>query len=229
MSSNTPKKKTLVIDIGGTNIKLIATDQPERMKIPSNAKMSAQDVVDAVISATTEAGWEYDQLSIGCPLAVVDNKPKAEPANLGKGWIGFDFEKAFGKPAKVINDAAMQAYGCYEGGTMLFLGLGTGLGTTVIKDGTIVPLEAAHLPYKSGTYEDYVGKESFETRGRKKWQRHVFSIVEVLRKAFIASDVVLGGGNTKNLDPFPEHCRKVNNYAAFTGGFKMWGEERQFD
>ena len=166
--------------------------------------------------------WKYDVVSIGYPGLVVRNRPLAEPHNLGRGWMGFDFEAAFKRPVKVINDAAMQALGSYKGGKMLFLGLGTGLGSTMICDGIVEPMELAHLPYKKGPYEDYVGGRGLEKRGKKKWRRHVADVVELLIAALEPDDVVLGGGNVKNLKELPKGCRKGDNANAFVGGFRLW-------
>src|SRR5262244_2550610 len=168
------------------------------------------------------ADWKYDVVSIGYPGLVLRNRPVAEPWNLGKGWAGFNFQAAFKRPIKVVNDAAMQALGSYKRGKMLFLGLGTGLGTTMIVDGTIEPMELAHLPYKNGTYEDYVGERSLEKRGKKKWRRHVADVVERLIAALEPDDVVLGGGNVKKLKELPKGCRAGDNANAFLGGFRMW-------
>ena len=176
-------------------------------------------------------GWKYDVVSIGYPGMVVRNRPLAEPYNLGRGWVGFDFEGAFKRPVKVVNDAAMQALGSYKRGKMLFLGLGTGLGSTMIVDGIVEPMELAHLPYKKGTYEDYVGERSLEKRGKKKWRRHVANVVERLIAALEPDDVVLGGGNVKNLKELPKGCRKGDNANAFLGGFRLWekaGKQRRF-
>lgn len=219
-------RKVLVIDVGGSNIKMLMTGIEERIKIPSDVKMSAQEMVDKVIAATKEAGWKYDVISLGVPCVVRDGCVQLEPANLGIGWVNFDFEKAFNCPVKVINDAAIQAYGCYKGGTMLFLGFGTGLGTTLIVDGTIVPMEAGHLPYDKTkkSLEDYVGKAGRERLGYQKWHKHSLKIIEKLRHVFCATDLVIGGGNAVDLVPFPEHARHEDNSAAFIGGFRLWEE-----
>jgi polyphosphate glucokinase len=215
--------KVLVIDIGGTNIKLLATGQTEPTKIPSGPDMTPQAMVDAVKAATT--GWSYEKVAIGYPGVVVDGRPLLDPANLAKGWVGFDYAKALGRPVRVINDAAMQALGSYEGGRMLFLGLGTGLGSAMIVEGQLQPLELAHMPYKDGlTYEDFVGKRGLEKYGRKKWRKLVFQIVEQLRHALEAGYVVLGGGNLKLLKELPPGCLAGNNANAFEGGFRLWGK-----
>ncbi len=221
MAAQSAKKTILVIDVGGTNIKIIATGIEKRIKIPSHKKMSPQDMVSEVLEASKD--WEYEAISIGCPCAIQEGKILKNPVNLGKGWVDFNFAKAFGKPVKLLNDAAMQAYGCYNGGKMLFLGLGTGLGTTLIADNVIIPLEGGHLPYrKDYSFEDYTGKEGYEKLGHEKWLKHTHRIIKILRDATVASDVVIGGGNAKILEPFPEFARRVDNSAAFKGGFKLW-------
>ncbi len=168
-------------------------------------------------------GWSYDAVSIGYPGAVVRDRPVAEPHNLGRGWVGFDYKKAFGKPVRIVNDAAMQALGSYEGGRMLFLGLGTGLGSALIIDGVMEPLELAHLPYRKGrTYEDYLGRRGLKKFGRKKWRRHVKDVVEQLMAALQVEYVVIGGGNAKELDEYPPGARPGANANAFIGGFRLW-------
>lgn len=213
--------KILVIDVGGTNVKILATDQTEPRKIPSGPTLSAKDMVDQVKQAS--ADWSYEAVSIGYPGFVYRGKPIVEPYNLAPGWVGFDFRKAFGLPVKIINDAAMQALGSYEGGRMLFLGLGTGLGSAFIVDGELEPMELAHLPYKKGrTYEDYVGLRGLERLGKKKWRRAVADVVERLKSALEAEYVVLGGGNAKRLKELPPDCRLGSNANAFLGGFRLW-------
>jgi len=177
---------------------------------------------------TATAGWKFEAVSIGYPGAVVHGHPVAEPHNLGRGWVGFDFRKAFGRPVKVINDAAMQALGSYRGGRMLFLGLGTGLGSALIVDGVLEPMELAHLPYKNGrTYEDYVGLAGLKRLGKKKWRRHVADVVAQLEKALQADYVVLGGGNAKLLNRLPTGTRLGDNANAFIGGFRLWQTPRR--
>jgi predicted NBD/HSP70 family sugar kinase len=213
--------KVLVIDVGGTHVKVLATGQKTPTKIPSGPTLTPNKMVTAVRAAT--AGWKYEAVSIGYPGPVVDGRPTAEPHNLGRGWVGFDFRKAFGCPVKVINDAAMQALGSYHGGRMLFLGLGTGLGTTLIIDGVIAPMELAHLPYKNGrTFEDYVGLAGLERLGRKRWRHHVAIVVQQLGSALEADVIVLGGGNAKLLKQLPPGARLGNNTHAFNGGFRLW-------
>jgi polyphosphate glucokinase len=214
----------LVIDVGGTNVKVLATGREEVVKIPSGPEMTAQQMVDAVLQEAT--GWDYDAVSIGFPGPVVAATPAFEPKNLGPGWVGFDFAGKFGKPVKVVNDAAMQALGSYEGGRMLFLGLGTGLGSAMVVDKVVVPLELAHLPYRKGrTFEDYVGLRGLERRGKKKWMKSVEDVVARLKAAMVADYIVLGGGNSKNLNRLPTGCRMGDNKNAFLGGYRLWEEE----
>jgi len=219
--------RVLVIDVGGTNIKAIVTGAEKRIKIPSGDELSGEKMVKKVKAAVDEAGWEYDVISLGVPCVVRNERITRKPHNLGVGWIDFDFTEAFGCPVKLINDAAMQAYGCYEDGRMLFLGFGTGLGTTLIVDGFIVPLECGHLPYEKTkrTIEDYVGKEGQKAMGNEKWNKHALRIIKSLRHAFSATDLVIGGGNAKEITPFPEDARRVTNNAAFDGGFRLWKED----
>ncbi len=216
-------KKVLVIDVGGTNVKLLASGQKEPRKIPSGPSMTAGKMVSAVKQNVKD--WEYECISLGYPGPVINGHPLREPHNLGSGWMRFDFRKAFGCPVKVINDAAMQALGSYEGGRMLFLGLGTGLGSAMIVDGVLEPMELAHLIYKKGkTYEDYLGLRGLERMGKKKWRRYVVEITENLKEALEADYVVLGGGNSKKLKDTPAGARIGKNENAFIGGFRMWGK-----
>jgi len=218
-------KKILVIDVGGTHVKVLATEQCEEIEIPSGPTMTAKRMVQDVKRATKN--WNYNVVSIGYPGAVINGKILHEPYNLGGGWVGFDFGKAFGRPTRVINDAAMQALGSYEGGRMLFLGLGSRLGSAMIVDGTLEPMELAHLPYKNGkTYEDYVGARGLKRLGRKKWRRHVADVVERLKDALDAKYVVLGGGNSKKIKKLPRNTRLGDNRNAFIGGFLLWGRKR---
>jgi polyphosphate glucokinase len=210
----------LAIDVGGTHIKILATGEKEKREIDSGPSITARQMVSSVKKLAS--GWKYDVVSVGYPGPVVHDRPLAEPHNLGKGWMGFDFAAAFKLPVKVINDAAMQALGSYRGGRMLFLGLGTGLGSTLIVDGVVQPMELAHLPYKKRTYEDYVGVRGLEAFGKKEWRKHVEDVVEYLVAAFDPDDVVLGGGNAKKLKELPALCRLGNNANAFKGGFRMW-------
>jgi polyphosphate glucokinase len=215
--------KVLVIDVGGTNVKLLLSGQEEPRKFESGPNMTAEEMVKKAKEITSD--WKYDAVSIGYPGPVLHNRPIMDPYNLGKGWVGFHFERAFGCPVKIINDAAMQALGSYQQGKMLFLGLGTGLGTALVVEGTVEPMELGHLPYKKGSYEDYVGKRSLEKRGRKKWQKHVFDVVERMTEALEPDEVVLGGGNVKKLSKLPPRCRAGNNRNAFVGGFRLWHDQ----
>jgi polyphosphate glucokinase len=213
--------KVLAIDVGGTHVKVLAAGQTEPVKIPSGPEMTAEQMVEEVRTAT--GGWTYDVVTIGYPGPVCHGRAVSEPHNLGAGWVGFDFAAAFGKPVKMINDAAMQALGSYDGGRMLFLGLGTGLGSAMIADGILEPMELAHLPYRKGkTYEDYLGLRGIKRLGKKKWRDHVVRVVEQLRTALGADDVVLGGGNAKLLKEVPAGTRLGDNANAFTGGFRLW-------
>ena len=216
--------KVLVIDVGGTNVKVLGTGRTEPLKIPSSPTMTANNMVGAVQRAV--AGWTYDVVSLGYPGPVWDGHPAAEPKNLGGGWVTCDFQKAFGKPVKVINDAAMQALGSYEGGRMLFLGLGTGLGSALVIDGVLAPMELAHLPYsKDRTYEQYVGLQGLKRCGKKRWRRQVAEVTEALRRALQVEYVVLGGGNAKKLKDLPEGARLGDNGKAFLGGFRLWEDQ----
>jgi|SRR5579859_1735992 len=218
--------KVLAIDVGGTNVKVLATGRKVPVKIPSGPKMTAREMVRQVKEATS--GWSYDAVSIGYPGPVVHDKPVAEPANLGAGWVGFDFKTAFGRRVQVINDAAMQALGSYKGGRMLFLGLGTGLGSALIVDDVLEPMELAHLPYRKGrTYEEWVGEAALEKFGKKKWRRSVFEIVTQLKAALEAGDVVVGGGNAKLLKTLPKGVRLGSNENAFLGGYRLWKPGRR--
>ncbi len=210
----------LAIDVGGTHVKILATGQDEPRKFDSGPKLSAAQMVAGVKKLAGD--WKYDAVSIGYPGPVLHDKPVAEPHNLAPGWVGFDFRAAFGRPVKVINDAAMQALGSYKGGKMLFLGLGTGLGTALIVDGIVEPMELGHLPYKKATFEDYVGQRGLEKHGQHKWRRHVADVVKQLVAALEPDDVMLGGGNVKQLKEFPPGCRAGDNANAFLGGFRLW-------
>jgi polyphosphate glucokinase len=214
-------KNILVIDIGGTNVKILASGQDEPRKFPSGSLMTAKEMAAKV--KETAKDWPFDAVSIGYPGPVVQGKPLLEPKNLAPGWIGFDYEGALGRPVKMLNDAAMQALGSYDGGRMLFLGLGTGLGSALIVDRVIAPMELAHLPYKRGrTFEDYAGQRGLKRMGRRKWRAAVADIVLRLKNALVADYVVLGGGNVKQLDECPPGARLGDNRNAFAGGFRMW-------
>lgn len=216
-----PKKDVLVIDVGGTNVKVLATGLKTPVKIPSGPEMTPAKMVAAVKQAT--AKWKYSVVSIGYPGPVLHGKPVADPHNLAPGWVGFDFRKAFGRPVQVLNDAAMQAAGSYKGGRMLFLGLGTGLGSAMVIDGVTEPMELAHLPYKKGrTYEDYIGLRGLERVGKKRWRHYVADVVTRLKIAMQADDVVIGGGNAKILKELPPGARLGSNANAFRGGMRIW-------
>jgi polyphosphate glucokinase len=211
----------LVIDVGGTNVKVSATGRTEPTKIPSGPTMTAPQMVAAVLKAVK--GWSYDAVSIGYPGPVTHGKPLVNPPNLGGGWVGFNFRAAFKRPVKVINDAAMQALGSYHGGRMLFLGLGTGLGSAMIVDGNLEPMELAHLPYKKGrTFEDYAGLRGLQRLGKKKWTAAVEDVVARFKKALEADYVVLGGGNAKKLKRLPAGTKLGDNANAFVGGLRLW-------
>lgn len=212
--------KVLVVDVGGTHVKILATGEREKREFPSGPKMTARQMVTGV--KRLARGWRYEAVSIGYPGPVVHGRPVAEPHNLGTGWVGFDFKRAFGHPVHVVNDAAMQALGSYRGGRMLFLGLGTGLGTALIVDGLIEPMEIGHLPYLKHTYEDYVSERALERMGKKKWRKHVLEVIKRLGAALEPDEIVIGGGNVRHLKEFPPHCRAGDNDNAFKGGFKLW-------
>jgi polyphosphate glucokinase len=212
--------KVLVIDVGGTHIKILATGAKEKREIDSGPTMTAPKMVAGVKKLAED--WEYEAVSIGYPGPVLHDRPIAEPHNLAKGWMGFDFAKSFDRPAKIVNDAAMQAIGSYQGGRMLFLGFGTGLGSTLIVDSIVQPMELAHLPYKKATYEDYVGVRGLEKHGKARWKKHVHDVVEHLVAALGPDEVVLGGGNAKKLKELPPLCRLGDNENAFEGGFRLW-------
>jgi polyphosphate glucokinase len=214
--------RILVIDVGGTHVKVLATGHKKRLEIPSGPEMTPARMVAAVKAAT--AGWKFDVVSIGYPGPVVHGRPVSEPHHLARGWVGFDFKKALaGRPVKIINDAAMQALGSYQGKRMLFLGLGTGLGSAFIVDGVLEPMELAHLPYKKGhTYEEYVGLAGLKRLGKRKWRRHVTAVVKMLKSALEADYIVLGGGNAKLLKQLPPASRLGDNANAFRGGIRLW-------
>ena len=210
----------LVVDVGGTHVKILATGQKQFREFPSGPTLSAKQMVGGVKKLARD--WKYDGVSIGYPGPVIRNRPLAEPHNLGRGWMGCDFKAAFKRPVKVVNDAAMQALGSYKGGKMLFLGLGTGLGSAMIVDGIVEPMELGHLPYKKRTFEDYVGVRGYERLGKKKWRKEVADVVSQLVAALEPEDVVLGGGNVKKLKELPPGCRAGANANAFLGGFRLW-------
>ncbi len=210
----------LVVDVGGSNVKILATGQEEPRQFSSGPKLTAERMVSGVRKLAKD--WKYEVVSIGYPGPALCDRAVSEPPNLAPGWVGFDFQSAFGCPVKLINDAAMQALGSYKGGKLLFLGLGTGLGSAMVVDGMVMPMELAHLPYKKGTYEDYVGVRGLERRGKKEWRKHVADVVAYLIAALQPDDVVLGGGNVNKLKELPPGCRAGDNANAFLGGFRMW-------
>jgi polyphosphate glucokinase len=215
------KKRVLAIDVGGSHVKTRLSGRREMRQFESGPTLTPRRMVSKVLALNGDL--KYDVVSIGYPGVVVHGKIITEPFNLGRGWVGFDFRKAFGRPTQIMNDAAMQAIGSYEGGRMLFLGLGTGLGSALIVDDVVAPMELAHLPYKRGrTYEDYVGDRGRQRLGPKKWRKVVTEIVEQLRQALEADYVVLGGGNARKLKKLPRNARLGNNDFAFVGGFRVW-------
>jgi polyphosphate glucokinase len=221
---SSPKSlKVLVVDVGGTNVKMRTMGQKEALKIPSGPTLTATKAVNVV--KENARGWDFDRISLGYPGPIINGRPLREPHNLGGGWVGFDFQKAFGVPVKIINDAAMQALGSYKGGRMLFLGLGTGLGSAMIVDGVLEPMELAHLGYKDGkTYEDYLGLRGLKRLGRKRWRKHVAKVVKKLKESLGADYVVLGGGNSKKLKELPPGAQLGANENAFLGGLRLWGQ-----
>jgi polyphosphate glucokinase len=215
--------KVLVIDIGGTNAKLLATGRRTVRKIPSGPDLTPRKLVQEVLPAVKD--WDYDVVSIGYPGPVADNRPLKEPVNLGKGWVRFDYEKAFGRPVRMVNDAAMQAIGSYQGKNMLFLGLGTGLGSTLVRNGTVVPMELGHLPYRKGhTFEEYIGDGGYKRLGKAAWRKHVAEVVRQLMNATVADYAVLGGGNVRHLKDLPPRTRRGSNANAIRGGYRLWQE-----
>jgi predicted NBD/HSP70 family sugar kinase len=216
--------KVLVVDVGGNNVKLLATGERDVRKLPSGPAYTPGRMVAAVKKATGD--WSYGAVAIGFPAPVRDGRIMAEPVNLGRGWVRFDFRRAFGRPVRIINDAVMQALGSYRKGRLLFLGLGTGLGAALVIDGVTHPLEIAHLPYRDGwTYEDLLGKDALDEVGKKRWRRLVFEIVPRLKAAFQVDEVVLGGGNSKLLAALPAGCRRGDNKNALAGGFRLFADE----
>ena len=210
----------LAIDVGGTHVKILATGQRQHREFASGPTLTPREMIAGVKKLARD--WKYDVASMGYPGPVLHGRPVAEPHNLGSGWVGFDYAKALRCPVKIVNDAAMQALGSYKGGKMLFLGLGTGLGTTMIVDGIVEPMELAHLPYRKATYEDYVGQRGLLKFGKKKWRKHVEDVVAKLAAALEVDDIVLGGGNATKLEKLPPGCRVGYNANAFLGGFRLW-------
>ena len=215
----------LVVDVGGTHVKILATGQKQHREFPSGPKLSAKQMVAGIKKAAND--WKYDAVSIGYPGVVINNRPLADPWNLGPGWRGYDFEKEFKCPVKVVNDAAMQALGSYKSGKMLFLGLGTGLGSAMVVDGIVEPMELGHLPYRNRTFEDYVGVAGRKRLGQKRWEQAVKDVIVRLIAALEPEDVVLGGGNVNNLKKLPPGCRTGDNANAFVGGFRLWQKTKR--
>jgi len=213
----------LAVDVGGSHVKALLEGETQRRRFASGPDMTAQQMVDGVFAVAE--GWDFDRVSVGIPAPVRRGKTIAEPVNLGVGWVGFDYDTAFGVPTKVVNDAVMQAIGSYEGGTMLFLGLGTGLGTALISDGAVQPLELAHLPYRKKTFEDYVSEGALKRDGTKEWRKAVFDVVARLAAATEAEYVVIGGGGADELEQLPPNSRRGQNANAFEGGFRLWRSE----
>jgi polyphosphate glucokinase len=216
-----PRRTILAVDVGGSHVKMMDSKRLSKREFVSGPRLSAKQMVKKVKRLT--ADWSYDLISVGYPGPVLHNRPLVEPHNLGRGWVGFNFAKAFGRPTRIVNDALMQALGSYEGGRMLFLGLGTGLGSAMIIDGILEPMELGHLPYHKGrTFEDYVGAAGLERLGKKKWRRKVADIVAHFVAALEPDYVVLGGGNAQKLGRLPPKARLGDNANAFKGGFKLW-------
>ena len=213
--------KVLVVDVGGTHVKLLASGRRVPVKLPSGPDLTPRLMVARVRAAT--ASWGFDVVTLGYPGPVVRGRPIAEPHNLASGWRRFEFARAFGCPVRIVNDAAMQALGSYDGGRMLFMGLGTGLGSALVDEGVLLPLEFGHLPYRERrTFEDYLGVRGLQRMGQAKWQKHVHIVTEMLRRAAVADYVVLGGGNVKKLMRLPKGARRGDNANAFRGGFRVW-------
>jgi polyphosphate glucokinase len=218
--------KVLVIDVGGTHVKVLATGQKIHREFISGKHLTPKRMVSDVRKLV--ADWDYDAISIGYPGPVLHDQPVLDPWNLGKGWVIFNYKKAFKCPVKIINDAAMQALGGYRSGKMLFMGLGTGLGSALILEGHVLPMELAHLPYRSSTFEDYVGLRGLKKYGKKKWRKYVFDVTARLIAALEPDEVVLGGGNVRLLKKLPPLCRAGSNDNAFEGGFRLWNPSREF-
>lgn len=214
--------KVLVIDVGGSHVKIMVTGSQEERRMDSGPALTGVQMIRGVKALAK--GWAFDRVAIGYPGVVERDKPVTEPHNLGAGWVGVDYAAGFGCPVRIINDAAMQALGGYQGGHMLFLGFGTGLGTAMIADGVIVPMEVAHLPYRKKTFEDYVGELALTRDGVDKWRRRVDDVVRRLIAALQPEDVVLGGGNAREIIELPPRCRIGANSNAFPGGFRLWGQ-----
>jgi polyphosphate glucokinase len=214
------KRVVLAVDVGGSHVKALTSRARARRRFDSGPALTAAEMVAGTLQAAN--GWSWDAITVGIPAPVRGGKVISEPVNLGDGWVGFDYEAAFGKPTQVVNDAVMQAVGSYQGGRMLFLGLGTGLGSAMISDGVIEPLELGHLPFRKKTFEDYVGERGLKKFGKKKWKKAVFDTVARLSAAMEPDEIVLGGGGVDELDELPDGCRRGENENAFLGGFRLW-------
>lgn len=213
----------LVVDVGGSHVKVLLGSSGEPRTFGSGPELGPQAMVDGVLQVAE--GWSWDHVSLGIPTPVRGGRAIADPVNLGTGWVGFGYEEAFAGPVKVVNDAVMQAIGSYEGGRMLFLGLGTGLGSALVVEGVVEPLELGHLPYREKTFEDYVSERALEQRGKERWTESVFDVVDRLTTAMEPDYVVLGGGGVEELDELPPNCRRGGNELAFVGGVRLWQEE----
>jgi polyphosphate glucokinase len=213
----------LAVDVGGSHVKALRSGESERRRFDSGPDLTAREMVEGTLRIAE--GWTFDRVSVGIPAPVRGGKPIAEPVNLGDDWVGFDYEGAFGVPTKIVNDAVMQAIGSYEGGRMLFLGLGTGLGSALIVEGVVEPLELGHLPYRKKTFEDYVSARALERKGKKKWRQTVFDVVNRLAAATEPDYIVIGGGGAYELDELPPNSRRGDNEQAFEGGFRLWDPE----
>ena len=214
------RRVVLAVDVGGSHVKALTSTRRERRRFVSGPALTAEQMVAGTLEVV--AGWTYSRVTVGIPAPIRGGKVVHDPANLGRGWVGFDFEAAFGKPTQIVNDAVMQAVGSYQGGRMLFLGLGTGLGSALVVDGVIQPLELGHLPYRKSTFEDYVGERSLKKRGKKQWAKDVFDTVARLSAAMEPDEIVLGGGGVDELHALPDGCRRGENENAFLGGFRLW-------
>jgi polyphosphate glucokinase len=214
------ERVVLAVDVGGSHVKALTSNRQERRRFASGPSLTAEEMVAGTLAAV--ADWTWSRVTVGIPAPVRGGKVISEPLNLGDGWVGFDYEAAFGKPTQIVNDAVMQAVGSYRGGRMLFLGLGTGLGSALISDGVIEPLELGHLPFRKKTFEDYVGERGLEKHGKKKWTKDVFATVQQLSAAMEPDEIVLGGGGVDELEELPDGCRRGENENAFLGGFRLW-------
>jgi polyphosphate glucokinase len=225
--------KILTVDVGGNHVKILLSGETRPRRFVSGPTLTPRAMVKGVKRLASggkgAAAWKYDVVSLGYPGPVGHNQPTVEPVNLAAGWVKFDFEKAFGCRVRVVNDAAMQALGTYKGGKMLFLGLGTGLGSTMIVEGRLVPMELGHLPYRKATFEHYVGEEGLKRMGRRKWEGYTNDVVARLIAALLPEDVVLGGGNSRLLKELPPGCRLGNNANAFAGGFMLWNQRSKLN